>query len=306
MKAIRVHSYGGPDRLVLHEIAEPRPLPGEVIVAVAAAGVNPADYKFRNGLLAAAVPALPFVPGMDIAGHIAAVGQGVTDWQVGDRVMAMLYLMGNGGYQEQVAVPADWCAAVPDGLDDVTAASLPTPAVTAVQWIEQGLNVEPGDRLLVVGAFGAVGRIACWAARERGAHVTAAVRRRQVDDVVHADAVLLLDGDEAASHGSFDAIADAIGGETATRLLPALKPGGTLSTITTDPVLNPDGLNVEIVFFGNHAEAEVLARAAKAVAAGELSILAPRSLPLARAAEAHERLERGGAGKIVLVTGGAA
>jgi NADPH:quinone reductase-like Zn-dependent oxidoreductase len=303
MKAVRVHEFGPPKQLVYDEVAEPRPGPAEVIVAVAAAGVNPADYKFRNGLLAAAIPKLPFVPGMDVAGRIDAVGEGVTVWQVGDRVLAMLYLMGNGGYQEKVAVPAEWCARIPDGLDDATAAALPTPATTAIEWIDEGMDLQPGTRVLVTGAIGAVGRIACWAAKARGAHVTAAVRKAQVDDVVHADAVLAIDIEEVPPAGTFDCIADTIGGETAIRLLSSLKKGGTLSTVGTDPVTNPDGLDVSIVKFGNRSDAAVLSRAAKAVLTGDLSILPPRKIPMSDAATAHELVERGGAGKIVLITG---
>lgn len=303
MKAIRIHEFGGPEQLVLDDIAEPVAGPGEVVVAVRAAGVNPADYKFRNGLLAAAVRGLPFVPGMDIAGTIAAVGAGVEGWREGDRVMALLHLMGNGAYAERVAVPADWCTPIPAGLDDVTAAALPTPGLTAIEWIEDDLDVQPGQRVLVTGATGAVGRIACFAARARGAHVTAAVRAAQADAVLYADAVLILDGGAGPVPGAFDCIADTVGGSTASGLLRGLKPGGALSTVATDPVTNPAGLDVGIRFFGNYPAADRLGALASAVATGALAIAEPRTLPLADAALAHDRLERGGAGKIVLVIG---
>lgn len=303
MKAIRVHEFGPPGQLICDEIEEPLAGPGEIVIAVAAAGVNPADYKFRSGLLAAAISKLPFVPGMDVAGRVAAVGEGVEGWQVGDRVAAMLYMMGNGGYQEKVAVPADWCARIPAELDDATAGSLPTPVTTAIEWIDEGVMPEPGTRVLVTGAIGAVGLIACWAAKARGAHVTAGVRRSQVDRVKYADAILALDAEDVPPAGSFDCIADAIGGDTATRLLPSLKSGGVLSTVGTDPVTNPEGLDVTIVHFGNRSDAKVLARAAEAVASGDLVLPAPMTMPLTEAARAHELMERGGAGKIVLLTG---
>lgn len=302
MKAMRVHAFGAPGQLAYDEVPEPTAGPGEVVVAVSAAGVNPADHKFRSGLLAAAVPRLPFVPGMDVAGRIAALGDGVEGWQIGDRVIAMLYMMGNGGYQEKVAVPAQWCARIPDGLDDVMAAALPTPATTAIEWIDEGVQPEAGTRLLVTGAVGAVGLIACWAAKERGAHVSAAVRQEQAGQVMYADAILALDTDDVPAAGSFDCIADAIGGETAVRLLPSLKPGGFLSTVGTDPGTNPLGLHVRIVRFGNRSDADVLARAARAVATGGLNLARPTTMPLSEAARAHELMERGGAGKIVLLT----
>jgi NADPH:quinone reductase len=300
MKAIRVHEFGGPEKLVYEDVIEPEPGVGEMVVEVSAAGVNPADYKFRNGMLAAAIPKLPFVPGMDIAGRIVSLGKGVSGWKLGDRVMAMLQLMGNGAYQEQVAIPEEWCALIPDRLDDVTAAALPTPAVTAFQLIEVGLRIEPGVRLLVVGAAGAVGRIACFAASSRGAHVTAAVRRSQMPAVAYAHAAIALE-DDAPVTAQFDAIADTIGGDTATRFLSSLKVGGKLSTVATDPVTNPDGYDVSIEFFANYADAAVLARAAAAVASGDLSIASPSILPLRQASDSHVVLERGGAGKIVLI-----
>lgn len=304
MKAVCVHAYGPPDTLVLDDVPDPSPGAGELVVAVHACGVNPADLKFRSGALSAVMPlAMPFVPGMDIAGTVMAVGEGVSAFRPGDRVLAMLYLMGNGGYAERVALPADWCAPLPPGLDLVTAAALPTPATTAVEWIEDDIRPGPGDRLLVTGAAGAVGLIACHVARRHGAHVTAAVRRSAVHRVCDADDILLLDGDEAPAPGSYDAIADAVGGATATRLLPALKRGGLLSTIATDPVGNPDGLEVAIRFFGNRPDAGRLAGIAQDVAGGVLRLPAPQVMPLADAAKAHARMESGGAGKIVLVPG---
>jgi len=301
MKAIRVHQYGLPHQLVYEDAPDPLPGPGEVLVEVAAAGVNPADYKFRNGSLAEAAPlAMPFVPGMDIVGTIVATGDGVARWQVGDRVLAMLYLMGNGGYAERVCVPAEWCAHLPSGLDDRLAATLPTPATTSVEWIEDDLKVKSGDRVLITGATGAVGRIACYVAKSHGAHVTAAVRAARVVDVRHADATLVLDG-PASPIGPFDFIADTVGGSLAESLLRLLKPGGTLSTIGTDPVGNPQAHDVHIRRFACFCDAERLERITRAAARGELELQVPQLMPLSQAARSHELLERGGAGKMVLV-----
>lgn len=302
MKAVRVHTYGPPGQLTYEEVPRPVADAGEVVIAVAAAGVNPADYKFRNGSLAPFAPiSLPFTAGMDVAGTIAEIGEGVSGWRVGDRVLAMMPLMGNGGYAEFVSLPAEWCAAIPEGLDDRRAAALPTPATTAVEWIEDDLDVQPGDRILVIGAVGAVGAIACHAAKARGAHVIAGVRKTHRESVRNADQVFLLDGDETLATGCLDGIADAVGGRTASALLAALKPGGVLSTVATDPVENPQGLDVVIRMFGCYPAADRLGRVARAVADGELFVAPPQTLPLSEAARAHELLERGGAGKMVLV-----
>lgn len=301
MKAIRIHAYGPPDRLMYEDVPDPAPGPGEVVVQVEAAGVNPADYKFRNGMLAAGNPKPPpFTPGMDIAGRVTQLGPGVEGLAIGDRVLAMLHLMGNGGYAEQVAVPADWCAAMPAGLDPAVAATLPTPGTTAVVWVEDDLEAASGRRVLVTGAAGAVGRIASHAARARGAHVTAALRRSQAALAPPADAVIFLDGGAAPAPGSYDAIADTVGGRTAEALLAALRPGGVLSTVATDPVRNHRA-DVETRFFGNRPDARRLARLAADVGEGRLSVPPPRKLPLSQARRAHELIERGGAGKIVLI-----
>lgn len=303
MKAIQVHQFGPPECLVLDEIPEPEVSAGEVIVRVEATGVNPADYKFRNGMLAAAIQKpLPFIPGMDIAGTVAAVDEGVSAFRVGDRVLAMLHLMGNGGYAEKVAVPAEWCAPMPDGLDAVTAAALPTPGTTAVEQIEDDLKLSSGQRILITGAAGAVGRIACYVAKRCGAHVTAGVRRKSVGDVRYCDAILVLDDEGPAPEQEFDCIADMVGGETARTLLKSLKPGGVVSSIATDRFQNDEGLDVQIRNFGNKPDARRLGELAEAVAAGELELGPVRTMKLGEAAQAHRLLEAGGSGKIVLLT----
>lgn len=302
MKAIRIHSYGPADNLSYDEVPDPVPAENEVIVEVEATGVNPADYKFRNGLLARAVKKpMPLTLGMDVAGRIVAVGEQVSNGLIGKRVLAMLYMMGNGGYAERVAVPADWCAPMPEGMDAVVAASLPTPATTAVEWIEDDLALASGQRVLVTGASGAVGVIACYVAKQRGAHVTAAVRQQYRDRVRYADDTIVLGDDIESLIGRFDCIADSIGGEVGGSLLPLLKKGGVLSSISTDRVTNPEGLDVVIRIFGNKPDAPRLARLAQAVSTGDLVVPPAKTMRLSEAAQAHRALEAGGSGKIVLV-----
>lgn len=302
MKGVRIHGYGPPECLIYEEIPDPIPGPDEVVVDVMAAGVNPADYKYRSGQLAGVSPrSLPFTPGMDIAGTIRSIGANVSGFSRADRVLAMLYLMGNGGYAERVALPAAWCAALPAELDYATAAALPTPATTASEWIDRDLQVAPGQRILVTGATGAVGRIACYAAQRRGAHVTAAVRREQLASVRYADDTLVLNEPSRAVPHLFDSIADTIGGSTAASLLSWLRTGGVLSTVATDPIENPGVAGITTRFFGNYADAERLRTIAVAVATRELEIEAPTIVKLSEAAQAHVRMERGRAGKIVLV-----
>jgi NADPH:quinone reductase-like Zn-dependent oxidoreductase len=302
MKAVRIHEYGPAANMVYEDAPDPVPAVGEVVVTVEAAGVNPADYKYRSGMFAEVDPRpLPLTLGMDVVGRVSAVGPDVGGFKVGDPVLAMLFLMGNGGYAEQVAVPADWCAPLPSGLDPILAAALPTPASTAVEWIEEGIAAKPGMRILVTGATGAVGRIACFVAKQCGAHVTAAVRPAYVDAVAHADDILVLDGKGAAREGWCDVIADTVGGAPTTGLLRALRAGGVVSTVATDPIGNPDGLEVEIGFFGCHADARKLGRIARNVADGQIIVEVPKTLPLSQAVQAHELVETAQVRKVVMI-----
>ena len=302
MKVVRIHDYGGPEAMVFEEVPDPQPGRGEIVVAVEAAGVNPADYKFRNGSLAAYFPKpMPLVLGMDVAGRVLALGVGVTDFKTGDRVFGMMPMGGNGGYAERTFGPAVWFTATPEGMDSITAAALPTPASTAIQQIEDDLDVQPGQKLIVTGATGACGRVLCYAAKRRGGHVTAAVREKYRDQVRHADEVLILDGSAAPGTASYDYIADTVGGAVAHGLLPMLKAGGVLSTIATDPIGHPSGLDVVVRHFGVLVDAGRLAQFAHEMAAGATEPPAITVMKLSEAPEAHRRLEAGGGGKIVLI-----
>jgi NADPH:quinone reductase-like Zn-dependent oxidoreductase len=302
MKAIRVHKYGPPEVMVLEDTPDPLAEAGEIVIGIEAAGVNPADYKFRNGSLDAHFPKkMPFVPGMDVAGRVLSLGQGVSRFEVGDRVFGMMPLGGKGGYAERAAGLAEWFAAIPEGMDMATAASLPCPASTAIQQVEDDLDVRAGQRVLVTGATGACGLVACYAAKRRGAQVTAAVRRKYRDRVQHADDILFLDDGSSPAVDPFDAIVDTVGGATAHRLLSLLKPGGALSSIGTDPIADADRSDITVRHFGVKADAARLGQFAREVAAGTIEPVAFETMPLAAAAEAHRRLEAGGAPKIVLV-----
>lgn len=308
MKAARIHAYGAPEALVYEEAPDPVAGEGEMLVTVEAAGINPADYKFRRGDFAAYLPLpMPLTLGMDIAGRVLAVGKGVEGYKPGDAVLALLTHAPAAGYAEKAVAPAGYFAHRPEGLDAVRAAALPTPGLTGAQQVEQGIDIKAGQRILVTGATGAVGRAAVFAAKRRGAHVTAGVKAAHKDAVpADADAVLVLDDNGAVGDpdAAFDAIADTVGGTTANGLLKTLKPGGLLSTVSTIPVGDPGGLDVVIRNFTVKPDSPGLRRLAEAVASGALTMPPIEVLPLSQAAQAHRRMEAGGAGKLVLAPGG--
>jgi NADPH:quinone reductase-like Zn-dependent oxidoreductase len=302
MKAVRLHRYGGPEVLVYEDAPDPVAGPGELLIAVEAVGVNPADFKFRYGWYDAYFPReLPLILGMDVAGTVAALGAGVDGFSVGQKVFGMIPHTHTGGYAELVAAPAEFFALLPAGLDVISAAALATPGITAVELIEDDLDVRPGQRIIVTGATGGVGRAAVFAARRRGVHVTAAVRaNRQAEAAAITDAVILTDAPLPAGLPPFDSIADTVGGEAANGLLELLKPGGVLSSVSTTPVGDTRGLDVISRRFSCHPDPARLAELGLALAAGRFSMPPVHGMKLAKAAEAHRLIEAPGAGKIVL------
>lgn len=302
MKAAVIHGYGGPDVLTFADVPEPVGGPDDLEVEVHAVGVNPADYKFRRGDFSKIYPKpLPHILGMDVAGIVRKVGDAVQGFAAGDRVFAMVPYTHHGGYAQRVAAPAAFFAHLPDALDFTRAAALPTPAHGGMQMVEKDLNAGPDHRILVTGVTGNSGRYAAWAAKARGAHVTAAVRGQHADEVRGVDAVIILDKGPNAAGADYDSIADTVGGEVAHSLLRFLRPDGMFSTISTIPIGDTSQFDIEVRRFSCRFDPTVIARLAAAVARGEVDTPPLTVLPLAEVAEAHRLAEEGGARKVVLL-----
>lgn len=300
MKAVVLSEYGDASKLVLAEEPDPRPGPGEVLVRVAAASVNPVDWKLRSGALRAYLPLqLPAVLGRDASGEVLEVGPGVQGFAAGDHVLGLV----RRAYAELVVAAADAWARVPSGLELRDAAALPLVLLTGAQLAEEAVNVQRGQTLLVTGAMGGVGRTAVYAARQRGARVWAGVRARQKADAaaLGAEAVVAIDDDrEVSALPLLDALADAVGGETTRRLVERIRPGGVVGSVVGEPPgAKERGLTVRGMM--THPDAKRLGELAAAVARGALVIPLSRKFPLAEAAEAHRFAERGGVGKVLLV-----
>jgi NADPH2:quinone reductase len=305
MRAIVFDRYGGPE--VLHEAELPTPVParGQLLLRVAAAAVNPADHKWRSGMFSAMVPIpLPHVLGYDVAGVVAAVGEGVTAFAPGDKIAALLNPITKGGYAEQVAVDAASAARIPEQLDFATAAAVPCACLTGTQLVEEVLRPQPGQIMLLTGATGSVGVAAMVAARRRGAKVIAAVRSRQIArarELGASDAVVL--GDQDWRGGPLDGVLDTVGGANVAKLCLHVRRGGRICTAATDPI-DPTGLPAVPEFVAVHPDGQRLAGLLEDVAAGHIPIRIAHRLPLAHAAEAQRLVERGGLeGKVILETG---
>ena len=300
MKAVVLHAYGPAKNLVLEEVEAPKPGPGEVLVHIHAASVNPIDWKIRSGAMAKMFSIdFPAILGYDMAGTVREVGQGVTGFARGDRVFART----QHTYAEFTVAKADELAKVPEGLELTTAAAIPVVATTGDQLIRDQGGVRAGQSILLTGALGSVGRFALFTAVELGARVIAGVRKKQIDEALALGATAAIDlSDEAeiARLGTLDAVCDAVGGPLAPKLLGHIKPGGTYASVVGPPqgaALHP---TVQVKVFGSHADAKAMAHLAEAVRDGKLKLPIDLVLPLGEARDAHAKGEKGGIGKIVL------
>jgi NADPH2:quinone reductase len=298
MRVIQFDRYGAPDVLHLAEVDAPNPGAGQIQVQVVAIGVNPADFKWRQGMFRERVPLqLPHVVGYDVAGFVNAVGPGVTSFHVRERVVASV----RSAYAEFAIADEKACASVPDGLDLAIAASLPCAALTGVQMIEDAVRPRKGQAVLITGATGAVGRFAMHAALALGARVVAAVRSTYFDEALELGAheVISLEGENSEGL-SFDHVADTVGGPAVAALCRQLAQGGSIITVSTTPI-DPTGLPATPTFFAYRTDGVRLGRIIEQVAAGDMTMPIALRLPLASAAEAHRLMERGGLrGKIIL------
>jgi NADPH:quinone reductase-like Zn-dependent oxidoreductase len=300
MKAIVIRQFGGPEVLEYADAPEPEIGAGEALVRVAAASINPIDILERAGLTKDFNPIeLPYVPGWDLSGTVVRVGPGVDGVSVGDRVLAWA----SHTYAELCAVKAGLLAKVPDGLDLIEAAAAPLVTTTGAELISIAARVKAGQRVLVSGAFGGVGRSAVFAAKERGAKVIAGVLKKQLTATANlgADEVMALD-DEAAMKAlaSVDVVANAVRGQTAERLIGKVKAGGLFASVTGAPANAKDYPSVKVAPFVSRQDARTLLHMAEAVAAGKLMIPIDRTLPLQDAAKAHALVGQGGSGKVLL------
>jgi len=238
---------GGVENLRVESVDRPEPGPTEVLVRVTAAGVNPIDWKTRDGagVYANFDPSLPMILGWDVAGVVEETGSGVTRFRKGDRVFGMpRFPAPAGAYAEFVTAPSRQLARIPDGVADLSAGAIPLSGLTAYQAMVDTLHVGQGDRVLVLGAGGNVGQIAVQIAKARRADVWATdVSDRQ--DTIKAlaiDHAINSDVDDFAEVASgMDAVLDLVGSEdSAVRALGTLRDGGRLVVLSS-----PDDLPSE-------------------------------------------------------------
>jgi NADPH:quinone reductase-like Zn-dependent oxidoreductase len=299
MKAVVVHEYGGPEVLKFEDYPDPILGLGEVLIKVAAASVNPIDYKRRAGLTKDFYPlTFPGLIGIDVAGTVMKLGPEVTDFSVGDRVFAMA----DNTYAELCVVKAAVLARVPNGLDLIQAAALPLVTVTGNQLLA-ATGIKKGQTVMILGAAGSVGRSAVFTAKDRGAVVVAGILKKQMGEAksIGADQLVATDDDAAIANLSpLDAVADTVGGRTAEKLIAKVKPNGVFATVLVAPQTAAKYPSVKIVKVFSKFDRQTLEFMAEAVRDGKFAIPISQELPLREAAEAQAAAEKSG-GKILLL-----
>jgi NADPH:quinone reductase-like Zn-dependent oxidoreductase len=277
-----------------------------VLIAAAAASVNPIDWKLRSGAMQKMRPlTFPAILGRDISGVVRAVGANVKHFKVGERVLAL----SNKTYAELVAVEDSEVTHLPDGVDLIDAAAIPLISLTGDQLVRVATNVQKGQVVLITGALGGVGRAAVHTAKKIGAQVIAGVRGKELEDArsLGVSDVLAIDDDEAIEKfGLLDAVADTVGGETAAKLIAKVKRGGSFGYTAVLPE-SAAGKNpsVKITRVGAQPDPSKVREFADDVRDGKFVLPIGRRMPLRDAAEAHVLGEKGGVGKIILLAPGA-
>lgn len=239
MRGYVLTGYGDAGAMRMREVPEPAAGPGELLIDVRAAGLNPLDLKLRQGVLRPLLRLdLPRVAGNELAGVVLQVGAGVTGFAAGDRVFARVAKPRLGAFAPRAVVAADLVAKMPAALDFTDAAGLPLAGLTALQALRDELHVRPGQRVFVSGGAGGVGTLAVQLATWMGAEVATTASARGTDLVRSLGAKTVIDYREQrfAEHlRDYDAALDLIGGQDLTDVFGILKPGATVVTVAGTP-----------------------------------------------------------------------
>jgi NADPH:quinone reductase-like Zn-dependent oxidoreductase len=276
MKAVLMERHGGPEVLKFGEAPDPKAAPGEVVVDIVAASVNGADWKVREGK-AAQLSRFPYILGRDFSGIVSALGEGVTDFRVGDEVFGVCDVGQEGAYAEKIAIKAAIVAKKTDRLSHVDAAALALAGLTAICAVEDTLKLKRGETILVQGGAGGVASFAIQLAKHLGARVitTASasnhdyLRKIGADEIVDYNAV-----DFTKVVKDCDAVFDTVGGDVAQRSFAVLKSGGRAAFIASGAQApKPDRSDVAALRPSVGRDRPHLERIVALVAAG--AILAP-------------------------------
>ncbi|MEU1080797.1 NADP-dependent oxidoreductase [Streptomyces sp. NPDC005908] len=312
MRAVTIKNFGGPEVLTSEEVPRPAPLPTEVLVRVHAAGINPVDWKTREGHGMAGLQTFPLILGWDVSGVVEEVGFGVTTLKPGDEVYGMPWFpRAAGAYAEYVTAPARQWARKPATVDHAHAAAVPLAALTAWQILVDTAEVRAGGRVLITAAAGGVGHFAVQFARHLGAHVIAtagAARHAWLKDLGAHETIDYTTTRFEEATADVDVVVDLVGDgqdRTSTRSLKTLSPGGLLvavpSGVSPDLAAAAEAAGVRTSGFLVEPDGHALTKIASLIDAGEVTVEVEKTFPLDQAAAAHTHGESGHTrGKLVL------
>jgi NADPH:quinone reductase-like Zn-dependent oxidoreductase len=301
MIAMAFCDYGTPD--VLRPVVRPVPVPGEgeVRVDIRAVAALPVDCKIRSGALKAFfdVP-LPKIPGRDGAGIVGAVGPGVDNIKVGDRICVVAGHAEQGTYQQALIRSRDTIVQMPEGMGFADAAALIHAGVCVVICLLDTAQIQPDMRVLIHGGSGAIGPLAIQLAKSRGAFVATTCRALNKAFVldIGADIAVAYDQEDFTDISDpFDIVLDLVGGEVNARSYNVLRKGGHLVCLNAAPITDlSEQFGVRMTVARIHETPEILSRVMALAGQGVLRPRVAMTLPLAQASEAHRRMEQGGAG----------
>lgn len=305
MKAIVINEYGTNDVLRLIEVDKPSPKAGEVLIKIAAAGVNPIDWKIRNGAGQRMGMVLPIHLGGEISGTVETLGEGVTGFAQGDEIYGII---ASGGFAEYAVAKAADLTRKPANLDFIHAAAIPLGGLTAWQALFDIAKVASGQRLLITNGSGGVGSLAVQLAKAKGVHVTAMASARNEAYVRSLGADAFIDYtaqvfEQVASN--MDVVFDTVGSDTFARAFQTLKKGGFMVTSVAFPTDEAQRHSVGVARVQCKPNAAQLALMRELVESGKLTAQVTKVLPLTETKEAFALSEAGHTrGKIVLKIGG--
>jgi len=303
MKAVRIYTHGGgPDDLVFEDAPDPRPATGDVIVRVHAAGIVPDELSWPGTWTdRAGRDRIPSIPAHEVAGVVAEVRYGTTGWAVGDRVFGLTDWHRDGAAAEFVAVEARNLAAIPGGVDDISAAAIPISGLTAWQGLFTHGCLRAGQTVLVHGAGGSTGALAIQLAREAGARVIATGRAsaEETARAYGAERFVEIDCNRFdPTTEPVDLVFDTIGGDILVRSAAIVRTGGTIVSITAPPPAAPE--QGRSIYFIVEPDREQLAGLASRVVAGSLQPHIGAIYPLADTRQAFAAKRNGTPGKVVI------
>ena len=304
MRAARIHDFGGPDQLRIEEIDRPDPAPGEALVRIRAAAVNPVDWMIREHRYnPEGADRLPLTLGQDFAGTVERLGaDGDGSLRPGDAVFGETW----GSFADYAAVPVEALVRKPDSLDFAVAASIPMPALTAWQMVVDTADAGPDMRFLIHGASGGVGAMAAQLALWRGARVIATASRPSFDFLESIGVEQIIDYEhqrfEDEVQGTVDVVIDPLGGETQARSWGLLASGGLLINLIGDVDREAArAVKARAVAFGMEYATGDLERVAELMGEGTLRPHVARVLPFAEVRQALDLNQQGRShGKVVL------